>query len=75
MVPVGMSGCASAFLGNTPIPKRGRVTVRIGDVLDDSGTFDDVTARWSSAVEELIDPELRHDSGSCASGKGTRALL
>jgi 1-acyl-sn-glycerol-3-phosphate acyltransferase len=72
MVPVGMSGCASALVGF--VPKRGHVRIQIGDVLDDSGTFDDVTARWSRAVELLIDPELRRRA-DVASSKGTAAHL
>lgn len=30
LIPVGMSGCPGAFVGATPLPKRGRITVRVG---------------------------------------------
>lgn len=30
IVPVGMSGCPDAFVGATPVPKRGHIRVRIG---------------------------------------------
>ena len=34
IVPVGMSGCPDVFVGNTPLPKRGRVVVRVGAPLN-----------------------------------------
>jgi 1-acyl-sn-glycerol-3-phosphate acyltransferase len=34
LVPVGMSGSPEAFLGRTPIPRHGRVIVRVGERLD-----------------------------------------
>ncbi|MCC7071187.1 MAG: 1-acyl-sn-glycerol-3-phosphate acyltransferase [Deltaproteobacteria bacterium] len=34
LVPVGMSGCRSAWIGATPLPRGGRVTVRVGEPLD-----------------------------------------
>jgi 1-acyl-sn-glycerol-3-phosphate acyltransferase len=70
MVPVGMSGCPRAFVG--PVPKRGHVEIRIGDVLSDTGTLDDVTALWSSAIEQLIEPEFRR---GIPTSKGTAAHL
>jgi 1-acyl-sn-glycerol-3-phosphate acyltransferase len=34
VVPVGMSGCPAAYRGTSPVPARGRVTMRVGEVVD-----------------------------------------
>lgn len=63
MVPVGMSGCPRAFLG--PLPKRGRIRIRIGKRLESPENL-------GLALAALVDDEYK--PGEIVA-KGTRALL
>lgn len=37
IVPIGMSGCPEAFWGESPVPTRGTVRIRVGEPLDLAG--------------------------------------
>jgi 1-acyl-sn-glycerol-3-phosphate acyltransferase len=74
LIPIGMSGCPRAFLGHTPLPRRGRVTLRVGAAIAPDRDDDDrVTARVMGALASLIDAEHRGDNTTRVRSRGPRA--